>query len=272
MKEKTTPSERDTVSRFYSALLNEIRNADYDARERSLLRSTRYYYGRYLDPGQRNYFIQTVIPYIADSISYFRLPERPRQRILDVGCGLGMQSLIFASFGATVVGVDVREDSVLLCRKRKAYYENELGVSLDVEFRHANFQECHPDDFGTSFDSLFSMSAFSYIAPFEKTVSIASSLLKNTASVFLFEANEHCLLARLRGRPSIPAPQATAEAFVRQGFNTDFLYGTCALPKPFWRNESMNRFLVQANDLLRRELALSFSYVLGTSRGRRPTA
>ena len=60
--------------------------------------------------------------------------DQPNQYIFDLGCGLGMQSIIFASLGAKVAALDMNEEAILLCKKRKAYYENKLNVDLDISF------------------------------------------------------------------------------------------------------------------------------------------
>lgn len=65
------------------------------------------------------------------AVSYLRV-ESGHHTILDVGCGLGMQSIISAMLGASVVGVDIRDDCIRLCEKRQAFYEGQLGRPLDA--------------------------------------------------------------------------------------------------------------------------------------------
>ena len=91
----------DMVEKFYSALLKELDNAGYNSQEKELMGSMRLYYGRYIDPNKRSYFEQRVIPYVANAIAYFQLKDKANQCVLDLGCGLGMQSLIFAKYGCT---------------------------------------------------------------------------------------------------------------------------------------------------------------------------
>ena len=258
-----------TVRAFYSALIDEIAHGGYDDNERSLLHHPEDYYGRYLDQRSRDYVNWTVMPHIADAIRYFDLEARPRQRIFDLGCGLGMQSLIFASMGATVVGVDVREESVELCRKRKAYHEQRLGRALDVEFHHTDFGRADLDAFGGSFDALFSMSALSYVKPLDATARRASNLLKDDARIFLYEQNGAFALDGLKRTEPIPKPHEIIAAFEREGFVTDFLLGAGSIPWNLWRLPALNEaLLAPANDLLRKQLRLSFKYVLGMKRSR----
>ena len=257
----------NTVRSFYSALLSKCEQAGYNSQEISLLGDKRLYYGRYLDPNLRNYFIHTTIPHIARAISYFQLLERPNLNVLDLGCGLGMQSIIFASFGAKVVGVDIREEAISLSKKRRAYYEEKLKVHLDIEFRHCDFRHSQQGDFNIPFDCFFSMSAFSYVLPLERTVKLVSELLRDDATIFLYEENVSCLASDRKRREIIPTPKATANALTRERFETDFLYGGCSLPSFFWRIQPLNRpFVLPLNNMLRTRLYMAFNYVLGMTR------
>lgn len=270
---KISLSDVEAVQRLYSFLLNEVKQAAYTPREIALLGNTLLYYGRYLNPNLRNYFIQTVVPHIASAISYFCVRDRPNLTICDLGCGLGMQSIILASLGAKIVAVDKREDSIVLCKKRKTYYENALQCDLDIDFHHCDFSTINAKAWDCTFDCLFSMSAFSYITPLDRTVKRISSLLKEDAKVFLYEVNESHLLRFLKrgrkGNIETPTPWSTISAFEGERFRKNFLYGGCSLPGRFWSVPALNRLLLHPlNNLLRKSLYLSFNYVLGMERGR----
>ncbi len=257
-----------TVRTFYANLIDEISHAGYDAAEQSLLAHPHDYYGRYLDPNSRDYVALTVMPRIADAIAYFDVEQNPRQRIFDLGCGLGMQSLIFASQGASVVGIDVREESIRLCRKRQAYYERELGIKLDLEFHHGDFTRADVGRFGPRFDGLFSMSAFSYVQPLERSARQVSQLLARDARVFLYEENASFALDRYKRSEQLPTPAETVRALEREGFRTESLQGAGSIPSPLWRLPALNQsVLFPANEALRRNLRLSFKYVLAMRRG-----
>ncbi len=258
-------SNLETVQRFYLALLDEFENADYTDAERALLADERLYYGRYLNPRLRNYFEQTVIPQVAQGVTFLMADGRA-PRILDLGCGLGMQSIILASMGARVVGLDVREEAVELCKKRKAYHERMLGTRLDIEFVQRNFLETSPDDFRSRFDAVFSMAAFASMRPLDRTAHLISAVLKDDAKILIYEKNSDHPLHQLRNSPE-PSPATVTEAFNREGFDRAFLEGGCALPGPFWKFARLNESVVApANNLLRKTMRLSFNYVLGFKR------
>jgi len=259
----------ETVEQFYSLLLDEIAEVGYSSQELSLLWDQTGYYGRYLNMDVRNYFIQTVMPHIAQAILYFELNKRENVTMLDLGCGLGMQSLIFAGLGAKVKGVDKSERCISLCWKRKAHYEKKLKTSLDIDFQQRDFGASHSKSFRAQFDCAFSMSAFSYMRPAERTVSLLTSILKRDAQIYLYEANSAYLLRLLKSWSEIRIPKDIVNLFENEGYHLDFLYGGCAISRWFWSLPSLNCLMVALNELMRKSLHLSFNYVLGMRRQKR---
>lgn len=265
MSNQSGQSSLQMVQGFYAQLLEEAQSDAYSDQEKALMASTHLYYGRYLNPALRNYFVETVIPHIARAADYVAQgPAAPT--ILDLGCGLGMQSIIFASQGAKVVAVDIREEAIALGKKRKAWHEDKLGKALDIEFVLSDFRKASVDDFDTRFDCLFSMSAFSYITPLADTVALLSALLKDDARLFLYESNATHVISAMKGS-DLPTPADTQAAFAAHGFEKDFLYGGCALPGVFWKFAFLNTALLHPIDnVLRTQLRLSINYILGMTR------
>jgi SAM-dependent methyltransferase len=254
-----------TVQTFYVSLLDELNQANYTDSEKALLANRRLYYGRYLNSNLRDYFVEAVIPHIARAIPW--VETSPKPHIFDLGCGLGMQSIIFASLGARVVGYDIRSEAIALCRKRKEFYEKKLGRELDITFMQGNFLNAKAEDFDTRFDMLFSMAAFSNIRPLEHTVKLVSAILKPDAKIYLYEKNSSHVLNLLRRTPE-PRPSRTVAAFEKEGFTPCFLRGAGAFPSAFWKSMRLNQAVVHpANHLLEKSLPLSINYVLGLQRG-----
>lgn len=260
----TKINAHEIVYRFYLYLLEEVEEANYRSDELSLLNTKNLYYGRYINPSSRNYFTQTVIPILAQAVFYFNFNEQ--KKILDIGCGLGMQSLIFASCGAKVIGIDIREDSISLCKKRKIYYENKLKRNLDLDFVRYDIRYINSNDFYDNFDCAFSMSAFSYIRPLQVTASKVASVLKENSKILLYERNKNSLQSLFKEKRIIASPQETVNEFKSHNFDIDFLYGGCSLPSYFWKFELFNFPIRFLNNLLRKRLLLSFNYVLAMKR------
>tara|TARA_R110000782_G_scaffold82993_6_gene163027 strand:+ start:1036 stop:1887 length:852 start_codon:yes stop_codon:yes gene_type:complete len=258
------------VSQIYSVMLDEVDDAQYSSAELEMMRDTVMYYGRYLKPGTRYYFEQTVIPPIAAAVNY--VTANGPATVLDLGCGLGMQSIIFALAGCRVIAVDIRPSCIALCNKRKQYFEERFGQKLDIEFLCENFAEFSSADRESSIDAVFSMSAFSYILPLQDTVKKLSKLSRPDARVFLFEENIDHFYAALFRRRNIPGPRAVKEAFEAEGFAGGTPAGTCAIPKQVWSITAMRPIISMLDRVLRKSIRLAFSYKLSMQRVADPTA
>jgi len=88
-------------------------------------------------------------------------PKTPR--ILDAGCGFGTFSMIYATVGADVVGVDLRPDRLDAARKRLDYYRQTTGKSLPIRYERADVTK--PSD--ERFDLVWVYNALSHIEPVE---------------------------------------------------------------------------------------------------------
>jgi 2-polyprenyl-3-methyl-5-hydroxy-6-metoxy-1,4-benzoquinol methylase len=78
----------------------------------------------------RKYFVEPHIPRFAE------FPRWAGKRVLEVGCGIGTDTMNFARAGAEVTAVDLSERSLDLARQRATVY----GVT-NIRFIHANVEE-----------------------------------------------------------------------------------------------------------------------------------
>jgi 2-polyprenyl-3-methyl-5-hydroxy-6-metoxy-1,4-benzoquinol methylase len=69
-------------------------------------------------------------------VCYEMLGDIRGKRLLDVGCGLGENSLLFAKWGAQVTGVDVSGGSIAVARQRAAMF----GLTERVTFLETPFE------------------------------------------------------------------------------------------------------------------------------------
>jgi SAM-dependent methyltransferase len=81
---------------------------------------------------ERKYLVEPHIPKFAE------FEKWQGKRVLEIGCGIGTDTLEFLKHGATVDAVDLSDNSIDLARQR---VNKELGSSSPVNFFHANAEE-----------------------------------------------------------------------------------------------------------------------------------
>jgi 2-polyprenyl-3-methyl-5-hydroxy-6-metoxy-1,4-benzoquinol methylase len=94
----------------------------------------------------RKYFVEPHIPAFAEF-------ERWRgKRVLEVGCGIGTDSINFARAGAELTAVDLSTESLQIARQRAEV----MGVSDRIEFINANAEELSSVVSGGPYDLVYS--------------------------------------------------------------------------------------------------------------------
>jgi 2-polyprenyl-3-methyl-5-hydroxy-6-metoxy-1,4-benzoquinol methylase len=77
---------------------------------------------------RRKYFVEPHIPAFAD------FPRWRNQRVLEIGCGIGTDTMNFARHAASVTAVDLSEKSLEVARQRAEVF----GLADQIRFFHAS--------------------------------------------------------------------------------------------------------------------------------------
>ncbi len=113
------------------------------------------------------------------------LKKRPGLRLLEIGCGLGTESLWFALKGARVTGLDVRKDRITVARVRQKVVEEMLDQSLACTFEIASVL----DYLAEPFDVVWLEQAFHHLEPRADVVPKLASLVVPGGYLVISEAN-----------------------------------------------------------------------------------
>jgi 2-polyprenyl-3-methyl-5-hydroxy-6-metoxy-1,4-benzoquinol methylase len=75
---------------------------------------------------QRKYFVEPHIPLFA------QFPSWAGRRVLEIGCGLGTDTVNFARAGAQVTAIELSDESAALARERLAVFGLSDRVTIHV--------------------------------------------------------------------------------------------------------------------------------------------
>lgn len=107
-------------------------------------------------------------------------------KILDAGCGTGAQSILCAMIGGTIIGVDLITDRLNLAKKRKAFYQQQTGRSIGVEFINTDIFRIIRD---IDFNVIWLREAISHIHPLEDFLSVVHSHMGEKGKIIICEMN-----------------------------------------------------------------------------------
>ena len=118
------PSDAKTFDRskmiwFLQNVEEEIREELFSMEEIDLINTALF--GRFLDEKTRPFFLYHFIPIWLRAISYL-FKDNSNPRIIELGCGTGTSSLLFASLGGEVIGIDLDKSMIHICEKRKKFF------------------------------------------------------------------------------------------------------------------------------------------------------
>lgn len=109
------------------------------------------------------------------------LPDKENLKILDVGCGPGFFSVILASLGHTVVGIDLTKSMIDRANQIAE------GLDYDIDFRVMNAQELDFDD--EEFDVVISRNLTWTLPDIEKAYKEWYRVLKKDGVLLNFDAD-----------------------------------------------------------------------------------
>jgi len=165
---------KKTIDQYWEEFVDFLRRPD-----RNGYPDFFYHYTRHIL--QRSSFEK----YILNAKYLFELSHRPiaGAKILDVGCGFGIDSMIFASLGADVHGIDVNPDWI---RTIHAYLAD-LKWDLPIETKVGDASKLdYPDD---TFDVVLSVEAISHYRDVDNFMAEAFRVLRGGGALIISDGN-----------------------------------------------------------------------------------
>lgn len=153
---------------YYNDLITEVTQnpSGLSAGHYQTLR--RYYHALATHERQRPFYRYNWLRRTAPMVALLsQLPRREQPwRLLDAGCGVGTETLLWASLrpDIAVVGVDISPERLDTAVARQAHHEQKLGRPLNVQFLDANVFDVLQTQ---PFDMVWTMEALSHIDPAE---------------------------------------------------------------------------------------------------------
>lgn len=116
-----------------------------------------------------------------------RKEQNKRTRVLDVGCGMGTETLLSAVWGAEAcVGIDVNMKRIEIAKERMGWYLDRVRSPHDVSFLHADVNEIRGE-----FDVVFSMESVSHIGELRQFVAHVSDILSSDGTFIVTDTNKN---------------------------------------------------------------------------------
>jgi SAM-dependent methyltransferase len=260
----------DDVFKWYCNFLKEIEILPLSESEIDYIDTNPYdsavlKYYKYLDHDVENigiseYFRLHFSDTFFQSLDFF-IEDGHNNTILDLGCGLGSQSIFFALQGMHVIAIDIDKIALGIFRKRIILYENLLGFKLNIDIIEKNAFD-FPLKSIDQIDAIYSMFAFNIMQP---SSVLLDRLLEHTldnCKICILDGNNSLLINFLTyfKRSDAWSPVQFEKELIKRGFVINSHYSGIAIPLRFWRGVKINFFLKILNSAFKKTWYLSLSH------------
>jgi ubiquinone/menaquinone biosynthesis C-methylase UbiE len=144
-------------------------------------------------------FFQELAEYRYDKLAYlvelFTLPLFQAKRLLEVGCGVGLDLICLARSGSIVDGIDISPVAIDLAKKNFAYHDLQANLAVmdgeEMEYRDSTF------------DIVYAHGVLQYTADDNRMVAEILRVLKPGGQAVMMFYNKHSWLNALSGLTNV---------------------------------------------------------------------
>lgn len=124
---------------------------------------------------------------IVEDILRYLTPLHTTDMVVDAGSGIGTETMLLASLGFRVLGVDTMSDCVTFANHRVAFFGSRLGGPLTCEFVHGDVLAWLRE--APAFAAVWFRESVSHIHPFEEALAGVRTAMPVGGRVFICEHN-----------------------------------------------------------------------------------
>jgi 2-polyprenyl-3-methyl-5-hydroxy-6-metoxy-1,4-benzoquinol methylase len=133
------------------------------------------------DVEKRKYFVEPHIPRFAE------FPRWQNKRVLEIGCGIGTDTMNFARSGASVTAVDLSEKSLEMARKRAEVF----GLADRIRFFHGSAEQLGQVVPPEPFDLIYSFGVIHHTPHPERVLEQLRNFARPGTTVKIMVYNRH---------------------------------------------------------------------------------
>ncbi len=215
---------------------------------------------------RRNFFRHHFSFNLVKTVNYL-FSHLGNPKILDLGCGIGTQSILFAILGAEVISVDLDHLALDILRKRKELYQRICKRELNISIYEGNAFEI---DYNAFFplDGVFSMFAFNMMQPSNELLNKIIPILQPGGRFVIFDGNCSSWIPKIMPsrRRNVLSPVQLSQYLEKSGLTVSGYEGCIAIPPIIWALIP-DFILTSIDNLLAKSLFFSVSYQVFANRG-----
>jgi len=166
---------------FHRLIQKEIDHGNYYLSDLESKIFQRYYYKTKINKNRRHFYEHNYAERLQHAISAI---DCPGIYILDAGCGVGSESLFYATLGANVLGVDLNTNRIRVAKRRLLFYKE----SLKGKVNFLNTDIFKISELG-KFDLIWSMESVSHIDPLDRFFDHGYMNLKKGGKIIITDSN-----------------------------------------------------------------------------------
>ena len=218
----------------------------FDTNELALLDAALF--SKYRDNKRQSFFCYHLFPLWLKAFEHLATLA-PGARILELGCGTGQTSLMLSMAGFDVIGIDLSDELIALCNKRKHYYQS-YCPELSAQFIAADAFRFDIDAIAP-LDAIYSLFAFNLMKPAAELIERLSLSMRPGGIFMISDGNVGSVWNMLpsRRRHGVAEPDTMARLLKKNNFSIRQLVTHCMLPPTLFTNPFIERLgkLVESN-------------------------